>query len=187
MAGLAHVPGVGAWFFASPRVQRAIGSSVGAVMTVGMASVVAHRPDALRKPLTVAVAVAPVDRIVEQPAAAAEVHVAPAAAARSKPAPRPAAKPRPSSATTTKEWAALSARIRGCESGSGPNSAGDYKAENPSTSASGAYQIVDSTWAGRYGVEHASDATPEQQDAAAYDLYQRRGTADWAASASCWR
>ena len=27
----------------------------------------------------------------------------------------------------------------------------------------------------------------EQQDAAASDLYRRHGTADWAASAPCWR
>ena len=36
-------------------------------------------------------------------------------------------------------------------------------------------------------MDHASDATPEQQEAAAADLYRRHGTADWAASAPCWR
>jgi hypothetical protein len=85
------------------------------------------------------------------------------------------------------DWAYLAPRIRGCESGSGPASPANYKAENPTTSASGAYQIVDSTWGGRYGVEHASDATPEQQDAVASELYRRRCTADWASTAACWR
>jgi hypothetical protein len=186
-AGFAHVCDVGVWLSASPRVQRGLAALVGGVMVVGLAGVVAHRPGALREPLTVAAAVGPVDHMVEQPAAAAEVHTPPVAVSRSKPAPRPPAKARPRPVTTSKDWGALSARIRGCESGSGPNSAGDYQAKNPRTSASGAYQIVDSTWAGRYGVEHASDASPEQQDAAAYDLYRRHGTSDWSASAGCWR
>ena len=64
-------------------------------------------------------------------------------------------------------------------------SGGNYKANNPSSAggkgAWGAYQYIDTTWAGRYGVLHASDATPEQQDAAANldltDLYVLLG--DW--------
>ena len=57
----------------------------------------------------------------------------------------------------------------------------------PSTSASGAYQILDSTWQGRFGVRHAGDASPPQQDDAAASLYRTYGTSIWAASASCWR
>ena len=47
-----------------------------------------------------------------------------------------------------------------CESG------GDPKAQNPSSSASGLYQIIDGTWAAYGGTEfapRAKDATPEQQ------------------------
>lgn len=185
--GFAHVSNVGAWVSASPRVQRFGAASVGLVLVAGLASVVTHRPSSLSEPVTLAAAVGPVDRVVDQPTVAAEARVAQVAASRSKPAPRPTARLRAKPVTTTRDWGALSARIRGCESGSGPDSAGDYNAKNPTTSASGAYQIVDSTWGGRYGVQHASDATPEQQDAVAYELYQRRGTADWAPSASCWR
>ncbi|MCU1449014.1 MAG: putative secreted protein, partial [Acidimicrobiales bacterium] len=84
-------------------------------------------------------------------------------------------------------WHFWSSRIRGCESHGRPDSPPDYRAENPDTSASGAYQILDSTWAGRFGVAHASDATPAQQEQAAADEYRRGGTTAWAASAACWR
>ena len=84
-------------------------------------------------------------------------------------------------------WAYWSVRIRGCESHGRPDAPPDYAAKNPHSSASGAYQIVDATWDGRYGVKHASDATPAQQEAAAAELYQQHGTAWWAASAPCWR
>lgn len=87
----------------------------------------------------------------------------------------------------------LLARIRSCESG-------NYTAVNRSGStASGAYQILDSTWRGRNGVggwreltpgginyARAKDAPPEIQDAVALAAFNAEGTAPWLASRPCW-
>ncbi|WP_462419010.1 transglycosylase family protein [Kytococcus sp. Marseille-QA3725] len=74
-------------------------------------------------------------------------------------------------------------QIKHCES------RGDYAAENGGTSASGAYQFLDSTWqviAGDSGYSHAADAPESVQDAAAVKLYEQEGTTPWAASQGCW-
>lgn len=55
------------------------------------------------------------------------------------------------------------ATIRSLESG------GNYLAQNPNSSASGAYQFTDTTWAGYGGFVHARDASPAVQDAKATD------------------
>jgi len=73
------------------------------------------------------------------------------------------------------------AAIARCESG------GDYGAENPTSTASGKYQVLDSTWDGYGGYERASDAPPEVQEAWAREAMARAGTAPWRASRSCWR
>ena len=53
---------------------------------------------------------------------------------------------------------AVLAAIRSIESG------GDYEAEAPGSTASGAYQFIDATWAGYGGYPRASDAPPAVQD-----------------------
>lgn len=71
--------------------------------------------------------------------------------------------------TYTGDNAAILATIKGVESG------GDYTIQNPTSSASGAYQYIDSTWAAQAkaaGVDisqypHAYMAPPEVQDAVA--------------------
>ena len=59
------------------------------------------------------------------------------------------------------ELGAILATIRAMESG------GDYTVSSTSSSASGAYQFVDSTWRGYGGYRRAKDAPPPVQDAKA--------------------
>lgn len=73
--------------------------------------------------------------------------------------------------------------IKQCESG------GNYQAQNPTSSASGAYQFLTSTWQSldaSAGYATAASAPESVQDAAAVELYNAAGTTPWNASASCW-
>lgn len=63
-----------------------------------------------------------------------------------------------------------------CESGGNP------LAQNPHSTASGLYQILDSTWAGYGGYRRAKDAPVSVQTAKAMTL----GISAWNASRSCW-
>lgn len=63
-----------------------------------------------------------------------------------------------------------------CESG------GNYLAENDYSTASGAYQIIDSSWGGFGGYSHASYAPPSVQDAKAALMWAGgAGAHHWAA------
>ena len=63
-------------------------------------------------------------------------------------------------------------------------SGGNYNAKNPRSSASGAYQFLDTTWRSVTGLPgSARDYPKATQDEAARKLYAAQGSAPWAASA----
>lgn len=68
------------------------------------------------------------------------------------------------------------AHVIECESG------GSYTAENPQSTASGRYQILDSSWNGYGGYQHAADAPPSVQDEKARAMWAGgRGASHWKA------
>jgi hypothetical protein len=79
-------------------------------------------------------------------------------------------------------------RIGGCESGqpSSPASKIRYHAQNPTSTASGGFQELDSTWDGYMGYKKARHAPPRIQRRHAKKLYKKYGTQPWLASRSCW-
>jgi muramidase (phage lysozyme) len=64
--------------------------------------------------------------------------------------------------------------IVSCESG------GNYGAVNPSSGAGGAYQILPSTWAGYGGKGLPQDASKQQQDQIAAQIWANSGPGAWA-------
>lgn len=78
------------------------------------------------------------------------------------------------------DWGIVKEHIGFCES------RGNYNARNRRSTASGKYQFLNTTWAGRYGVKSAYLATPEQQEQAAQELHAARGVQPWNASRRCW-
>ncbi len=138
---------------------------------------------------------------VERTALAEAARVAAMAAARVTPT---TVREQPSPQSTTTRGApgagandgSLKARIGGCESGGGPSMPVVYTAANPRSTASGAYQYLDSTWRtedsdgdGRKdsygGYSRAKDAPPSVQEAR-MDADLANGTGPWASSRYCW-
>lgn len=71
-------------------------------------------------------------------------------------------------------------RIRWCESRD------DYQAENRHSSASGAFQVLNGTWANYDGYARAKYAPRHVQDRQALKLFRKSGTRPWNASRRCW-
>lgn len=70
-----------------------------------------------------------------------------------------------------------------CESG------GNARAQNPSSTASGLFQFLDTSWAAYGGTKYAArakDATPAQQYEIANHAYAVSGLTPWTASKGCW-
>lgn len=62
-------------------------------------------------------------------------------------------------------------------------SGGNWRAENPRSSASGGYQFIDGTWAGHRGYGHASWAPPWAQRERFHQIWRGgAGRGHWAAS-----
>lgn len=83
----------------------------------------------------------------------------------------------------TPNGTAFQQAVKHCES------SGNYTAQNPKSTASGAYQFLDTTWAGLNagkGYAHAKDAPKAVQDAAFAELYAQAGASPWEASRHCW-
>src|SRR5207249_659785 len=149
----------GSWLSGSPRVQRLAAAHVAVLLDAGLGCMVARdAPPTSGQPLAMAAAVGP-DAAVDAPVPAAPHAEGPRGSSRPR--------PRDTRTTTPPGWDYWASRIRGCESHGRPDAPADYKAENPSTTASGGYQILDSTWAGRFGVTHAADASPAEQEVVA--------------------
>lgn len=77
------------------------------------------------------------------------------------------------------DWSAIIA----CESGGNP------AAQNPSSTASGLFQFLDTSWIAYGGGKYASRAkyaTPAQQTEIANHAYALSGLSPWAASQGCW-
>jgi hypothetical protein len=96
----------------------------------------------------------------------------------------------PTNSTTTLGAAAgipsILVTIGQCESGGGPGTSINYTAQNPTTSASGGFQITNETWGGYAGYAAAKYAPPAIQVQRAEQLLAESGTSPWVASQHCW-
>lgn len=115
---------------------------------------------------------------------------------RPRVAPRARTAPTPAYTGEVDGIPALLRRIGGCESSGRPDGPLVWNAQNRTSSASGAFQILTSTWRGwatAYGSDvgapnypRAKDAPASVQTTVAVRAFNRQGSGPWAASRSCW-
>lgn len=87
-------------------------------------------------------------------------------------------------------------RIGGCESAGAPDAPINWAAQNRHSTASGGFQILDSTWDGWVRAyapdlvgmyQKARLAPPADQLRVARAAFERQGTGPWRASRRCWQ
>lgn len=106
---------------------------------------------------------------------------------RSQDTPESFVVPRPTGKRSSRSRPARPARSSSAEGGTGCSletikrleSGGNYQAQNPTSTASGAYQVLRSTWNNYGGYPTAASAPPEVQDQFAAELYARSGSRPW--------
>jgi muramidase (phage lysozyme) len=79
----------------------------------------------------------------------------------------------------------LERHIRACESGD-LHTTYDYSMHQGPSTASGAWQVLDTTWEGYGGYGRAYEAPREVQDRWARHYFDANGYTAWAASRRCW-
>lgn len=86
----------------------------------------------------------------------------------------------------TKNLPRMLKRIGGCETRNSPTARINYKSQNPSSTASGGFQFLDTTWDRYMGYKEAWKAPHRVQNKKAIITYKKEGTKPWYASKPCW-
>jgi len=107
------------------------------------------------------------------------------------PTPTQEAEPKPRMSRTARIIAACESGTRKPD-GTAVIGTHDWTARNPHSSASGAFQFINSTWQDvatrlNANTKEAALAPPHVQVAAFRDLHRRKGLTPWNASRSCWQ
>lgn len=92
----------------------------------------------------------------------------------------------PGAITTWDQVPTIMRRVAGCESQGDPDAGPIWDAKNPTSTASGAFQDLASTWSNYRGYSEARWAPPAIQIEFNMNLYRTSGLRPWFASRGCW-